>query len=243
MNVAEYVEITKRFADFYTKTKDDPDVKDLRKDVQDYQNELDHLHIRDRHVRGEYNFQVAISQLFERLIFLVVLLPLALPGFIINLPIIATGNYMNLLTPYLEFKATLKFMSALFVVPFSYLVMAYIASFFVNLTVLSCFICLSIVGLANVLILEEEAVGIRSIMGSLRLISLIVINGQRHELTKLKVHRNKLEKKVIEMVNKHATPKERTLESISKDAQAPFAILHRKRIPKRLDSYSDIAFI
>ena len=50
MTVAEYVEITRRFSQFYMKSKDHPDVQNLRKDIATYQDKLDELHLKDVHV-------------------------------------------------------------------------------------------------------------------------------------------------------------------------------------------------
>jgi glycerol-3-phosphate O-acyltransferase/dihydroxyacetone phosphate acyltransferase len=50
LSLAEYVEVTRRFAHFYANSQDDPTVKALKEDVQKYQQKLDSLYLKDNHV-------------------------------------------------------------------------------------------------------------------------------------------------------------------------------------------------
>lgn len=63
-------------------------------------------------------------------------------------------------------------------------------------------------------ILEEEVIGIKSIVSSLKLVSVIIRNTQRQELKSLKATRSELEQKITAMVEKYATPEQRTLDNV-----------------------------
>eukprot|EP01114_Cavostelium_apophysatum_P012277 TRINITY_DN2728_c0_g1_i1.p1 TRINITY_DN2728_c0_g1~~TRINITY_DN2728_c0_g1_i1.p1 ORF type:complete len:501 (-),score=85.57 TRINITY_DN2728_c0_g1_i1:768-2270(-) len=246
MNLAQYVEVTRRFADFYSRSKDNKEVKELRVAIQNYQDQLDDLQIRDQHVRKGLTLMQAWVHVFKRLLFLLVLLPLALPGLVVNFPLIASGKLMNMMTPFQEYQGTLKFLSGLFIIPLGHLLFAFVISYFTAVSIFIVLVGMIIVSTVNVLVLEEEAVGYRSLVSTLRLLWAIIGNGQKSEIVKLQAVRKTLVKKVTEMVDRHATPEQKNAyRSIEQDARSPFSLTARsvKKIPKRVDSYSDIGLL
>jgi hypothetical protein len=76
-------------------------------------------------VREEPSFGKTTWKLIDRLFFLFILLPLSLPGFIVNLPVMVVGKAANYLTPYQESKATLKLLICLLVAPAVYAVVGF----------------------------------------------------------------------------------------------------------------------
>jgi hypothetical protein len=75
-----------RFSDFYSKAKDKEEVQQLKNELAAYQERLDKLHLKDYHVRDKATLGSAMRQVFDRIFFLLILLPLALPGFVLNWP-------------------------------------------------------------------------------------------------------------------------------------------------------------
>jgi len=211
LSLPEYVEVTRRFSDFYNKSKGDQKVEELRADIATYQEKLESLHLQDSQVREEWTVSHATWKLIDRLIFLLILLPLALPGFLVNGPVIFIGKCMNYLTPYLEAKATFKLMASFIVMTVVYFLMSLFVWFYFQLPFLACIILLPILGVMHIHILEEEVSCFKTAISSLRIISVILRNTQREELKQLRSSRTVLEKRVAEMVDQYATPEQRTL--------------------------------
>jgi len=210
VTLPEYVEVTRRFASVYEKLKDNPEVQKLRNDLKEYQIKLERIHLRDFHVREITTISGALRRVFDRIFYLLILLPLALSGFLINAPILLIGKLSNLSSPHQEVKATVKFMISMLLVPFIYLIYAFSISFFFEKNFFLCLIILICLGTAHVRVLEEEAAVLSSILSSLRVISVIITNSQREELNKLRNIRANLSKRINGLVEKHSRPEDRT---------------------------------
>jgi len=87
-------EITRRFVLGYEKLKDIPEVQKLVEDVKIYNERLAELNVRDHHVRRavRINSCYALFLLMYRLLAFVVLATFALPGFILNIPIMIVAD-------------------------------------------------------------------------------------------------------------------------------------------------------
>lgn len=154
-------------------------------------------------MRHEFTLYESIETLFDRLFSLLILLPLALPGLLLNWPILLLGQLMNFLTPYQETKATFKLITSAFAAPIVYTLAAYLVSAYVfQVSFWLCVIVLPLLGAAHVRILEEEVIGWKSIVSTVRLMTVIVMNTRRQELKKLKETRANLEKRITSMVEK-----------------------------------------
>jgi hypothetical protein len=79
--------------------------------------------------------------------FLLILLPLSLPGWFVNTPLILLGRVFNSLTPYPESKATHTMGAIVLFAPIVYFVVALILYFFLGVPLSLSPIILPIVGL------------------------------------------------------------------------------------------------
>jgi cell division protein FtsB len=166
--------------------------------------------------------------------------------------VILIGKFMNFVTPYQESKATLKLLTSLVVVCIVYSLASLLLAYFSGISFWICVIVIALFGFVstNLLhcfdillqvhmrILEEEVIGIKSIVSSLRLVSVIIRNTQRQELKSLKATRSELEQKITAMVEKYATPEQRTLDNVQGETTmgAP-----KKLVPRliRRNSFSE----
>ena len=82
-----YVELSRRFVERYLAAADDPTAQRLRHDVQNYQARLDLTGLKDRHLRQPIGVLDAWKDVLWRSAALVALLPLAIPGALLHLPV------------------------------------------------------------------------------------------------------------------------------------------------------------
>jgi len=240
-DVAEYVEILRRFAVFHETLKDTPAVKDLTKEIQSYTDKLHHLHLRDAHVRSDLPIRKVIRGVFDRIFFLTVLGPLSLPGFLINAPIMILSKYANTRTPYQESKATHTLITSMVIAPIVYNCAAFLMWYFLGLTYPFAFLVLCLMGIAHVRLLEEEVMGWKSVISSLRFLFVIAQNKQRQELKELKKTRQELEVKITGIVNTHASPEYRTLDNLREEGSEEKGFTKRIIPPLiRSNSFTDI---
>ena len=83
----QYVELNRRFVEQYIKDKDDPEIVQLTEDLENYQARLDLLGLKDHQLRKTLTPTVAVRKIAQRSLKLLFLLPFALPGAILHLPI------------------------------------------------------------------------------------------------------------------------------------------------------------
>ena len=82
-----YVELSRRFVQRYLATADDPMVQRLRDDVQNYQARLDMTGLQDHHLRQRVGVVDAWKGVLWRSAAVLALLPLAIPGAVLHLPV------------------------------------------------------------------------------------------------------------------------------------------------------------
>jgi glycerol-3-phosphate O-acyltransferase/dihydroxyacetone phosphate acyltransferase len=242
LGLADYVEVTRRFSEFYLKAQDDENVKKLREDIKTYQEKLEQLHLKDRDVRQPQKVARVTYKVFDRLFFLLFLLPLTLPGFVVNWPLICIGKLANYLTPYQESKATMKLLISLVTVPvvyglYAWLFVTYYWGAQSLIAYCIAFSALLLFGVIHVRMLEEELTGLRSVVNSLQFLWVIAKNTRRQELQKLQTLRLDLEKRITQVVDTYASPSEKILE---KQPDTVSMGLTRKLLPPliRRDSFS-----
>ena len=117
-----YVELSRRFVEGYLATAGNPDIQQLRGDVEDYQAHLDLLGLKDHHLRESLGTLDAWKSVLWRSLAVVALLPLAIPGALFHLPVgwiaISAGVHLS---DDKDDVATLKVITSVLLLPFVYI--------------------------------------------------------------------------------------------------------------------------
>ena len=143
------MEVTRRFAKYYPMITNEPEVQQLRKDILSYQSILDNLRISDAQIKEKPSFVKNVVTVLDRLLFLLILLPLSLPGWFLNTPIIFLGKLFNSLTPYQESKATHTLAAMFLFVPVVYIFVAFMLKLIFGVTFSLSLILLPAVGVVR----------------------------------------------------------------------------------------------
>ena len=121
----QYVKLSRRFIDSYLKYKDEPDMAAFRDDIENYQSRLDMMGIRDYQLRKKMTTGTIIKKTLLRVLRMLVLLPSAIPGALLHLPIGWVAAMVGERFSYeLDDVATLKVLSTLVLLPLAYLLIA-----------------------------------------------------------------------------------------------------------------------
>ncbi|RQM27293.1 hypothetical protein B5M09_004373 [Aphanomyces astaci] len=86
----------------------------LKADVSKYQHALDDLRIKDSDLLLDVK-ESLVALAVERLMYLLVLLPLATPGLVLNLPFYFLGTKLNVLAGYTESRSMFKLAAGMYV--------------------------------------------------------------------------------------------------------------------------------
>jgi glycerol-3-phosphate O-acyltransferase/dihydroxyacetone phosphate acyltransferase len=171
LSTAQYVELTRRFVNGYLQQRDDPALQALMADVEDYQARLDMLGLKDHQLRQPVNFAKATRKLTVRSLAMFLLLPLAIPGALLHLPIgwiAATAG--DRLSYEMDDVATLKVFAVILLLPVLYIAVAvFTAVQFGPWWGLALFVALPFSFFASVRLIEAEVGLILSIVSLLRL--------------------------------------------------------------------------
>ncbi|KAL7691325.1 putative phospholipid/glycerol acyltransferase [Plasmopara halstedii] len=99
--------------------------------VLQYKEQLEKLRLKDQEVNQSMpNEQSLIKLFFERILYLLVLLPLATPGLLLNFPYYFIGKKLNRLAGFVESKSMFKIFAAGVLVPVHWLVLILATWFF-----------------------------------------------------------------------------------------------------------------
>ena len=82
-----YVDLSRRFVEHYTRFAGEPDIQRLRAEIEAYQTRLELLGLKDHQLNHPVSVRLAMTRIVWRTILVILLLPLALPGAIVVLPI------------------------------------------------------------------------------------------------------------------------------------------------------------
>mgnify|MGYP001824662679 CR=1 FL=1 len=125
LSPGQYVELNKRFVSQYIDDKDEPEVIALTADLENYQARLDMLGLKDYQLRKPVTTSAAIKKIVLRGLRMLVLLPLAVPGAILHLPIGWAAAAVGERFSYEQDDiATLKAFAAIFLLPLLYVITA-----------------------------------------------------------------------------------------------------------------------
>lgn len=198
----EYVELSRRFVDGYLETMDDPDMQRMRRDVENYQARLDMLGLKDYQLRQPLTLSLAFRRVFFRSLMMLLVLPFAIPGALLHLPV---GWLVALVGERFSYEmddiATLKVFSTMLLLPLLYAVVAMIVGYNFGLWwALFALIALPFSFFASVRLMEAEAGLFTSMQSLLRLARL------GGEVDDLRTTRAELAMMVRELVEQRADP-------------------------------------
>lgn len=199
---SEYVELSRRFVDGYLETMDDPDMQRMRRDVENYQARLDMLGLKDYQLRQPLTLSLAFRRVFFRSLMMLLVLPFAIPGALLHLPV---GWLVALVGERFSYEmddiATLKVFSTMLLLPLLYAVVAMIVGYNFGLWwALFALIALPFSFFASVRLMEAEAGLFTSMQSLLRLARL------GGEVDDLRTTRAELAMMVRELVEQRADP-------------------------------------
>ncbi|CAK4732356.1 hypothetical protein LEN26_018796 [Aphanomyces euteiches] len=89
----------------------------LKADVSKYQKKLDDWRLKDQDLALDVKETPVATLAFERLAFLLVLLPVATPGLLLNLPFYLLGRKLNTIAGYTESRSMFKLAAGIILVP------------------------------------------------------------------------------------------------------------------------------
>jgi len=197
-----YVELSRRFVDGYLKAADDPEMRQFRDDVEDYQSRLDMFGLKDYQLRKPVAPGQAFRRLMTRLLTMLVLLPIAIPGALLHLPVgWAAAVFGEKFSYEMDDIATIKVIATISILPILYLaIAALVAGYFGIWWAIAAVVGLTISFFTSVRLLEAEANLFASIMSILRLTRL------RAELEDIRTTRARLVETVRGLADRLVDP-------------------------------------
>lgn len=202
LSPAQYIELNRRFVSRYSEFSDDPEMVAFQAEVEDYQAQLEMLGLKDHQLRRPVSLASLTRKLLFRSFMMLLLLPLAIPGALLHLPIgwiaATVGERFSYET---DDVATLKVFATVLLLPVLYLVIAIaIGVKFGFLWSLVSVLALTFSFFMSVRLLEAETTIIVSLLSLLRLARL------GREVDELRVRRSALVEKIRQLVDRMADP-------------------------------------
>lgn len=174
LSPGDYVKLTRRFVERYDEFASDPEMQVLQRAVEDYQARLDMLGLKDYQLRKPITLGDAFRKIVIRALTMLALLPLAIPGALLHLPVgwiaAAVGERFSY---EMDDIATLKVFATILLLPILYLIIAILIG--VNFGFwwsLAAMVGLTFSFFASVRLIEAEAGLFVSILSVLRLARL-----------------------------------------------------------------------
>jgi glycerol-3-phosphate O-acyltransferase/dihydroxyacetone phosphate acyltransferase len=202
LSPGQYVELNRRFLDQHDLSLTDPELREFQYELEDYQSQLDMLGLKDYQLRQPVTLAHAFRKILGRALWMLALLPLAIPGALLHLPVGWIAATVGERFSYeMDDVATLKVFATILLLPVLYIAIA----IFVSLTLGVWWAIAVVVGLAlsfsaSVRIIEAEAGILVSMMSVARLARL------DSEVEELRATRAMLVTKVRALVDKHSDP-------------------------------------
>ena len=203
LSPAEYVELNRRFVERHSDFVDNPEMQAFQNAVEDYQARLDMLGLKDYQLRNPITLGKAIRRIIIRALIMIGLLPLAVPGALLHLPVgwiaAAVGERFSY---EMDDIATLKVFATILLLPLLYIIIA----IFIGMNFGLLWSVIAIVGLAvsfytSVRLIEAEAGLFLSVLSVVRIARL------GSEVEDLRATRKKLVREVRAMVERLVDPK------------------------------------
>ena len=170
----EYVELSRRFVDRYLLAIKDPELQAFRDEVENYQARLDMLDLKDYQLRQPVTLGRAFRKVMLRSLTMLALLPLAVPGALLHLPVgwiaATVGEHFSY---EVDDIATLKVFATILLLPLLYIVIAIVVGIYFGVWwALVAVMALSFSFFASVRLIEAEAGLLISMLSILRLTRL-----------------------------------------------------------------------
>jgi 1-acyl-sn-glycerol-3-phosphate acyltransferase len=170
----EYVELSRRFVDGYLQAIDDPELQAFRDEVENYQARLDMLGLKDHQLRQPVTLGYAFRKVMLRSLTMLALLPLAIPGALLHLPVGWIAATVGERFSYeMDDIATLKVFATILLLPLLYIGIAIgIGMNFGFWWALVAVVALSFSFFASIRLIEAEAGLLISMLSILKLTRL-----------------------------------------------------------------------
>ncbi len=170
----EYVELSRRFVDSYLQAIDDPEMLAFRDEVENYQARLDMLDLKDHQLRQPVTLGRAFRKVMLRSLTMLALLPLAIPGALLHLPVGWIAATVGERFSYeMDDVATLKVFATILLLPLLYIAIAIFIGLNYGLWwAIGAILALSFSFFASVRLIEAEAGLLMSMLSILRLTRL-----------------------------------------------------------------------
>jgi 1-acyl-sn-glycerol-3-phosphate acyltransferase len=198
----EYIELNRRFVDTYISNKTEPEMVQFRREVDDYQSRLDALGLKDYQLRKSVSVGKAFRRLIVRSIWMMLLLPVAISGVLLHLPVGWVAAVVGERFSYEQDDvATLKVFAAITLLPVLYLVAAFlIGNYFGTAWAIVAVAGMTISFSASIWVIEAQATLLASMFSILRRTRL------RAEIENLQARRLNLVEKVRVMADRFSDP-------------------------------------
>ncbi len=214
LSLAQQTELLRRFIASWERLRDDAEVAVLYRDVLTYQHALRALGLVDDDLRaGGTSRLVRLQRLLGHAFFLLVELPLAVPGIVLHAPVLVTAIFAGAaLTTRGDVRATIKVVIVTALTLASYVVVGGFVFFTrggdVDAGIVACAVvgALLLSGQATIRVLERQA-DVRR--GLATLVALLHLD---RELERLAAERERLRSRLLAIVDKHAGDIERIIE-------------------------------
>jgi len=198
----QYIELNKRFVDRYLQSLDDPELLAFRDAVEEYEAHLQLLGLKDYQLRKPVEFWPAFRRILFRGLRMLILLPLAIPGAILHLPVGWVAASVGERFSYeMDDVATLKVFATIALLPLIYVLIGFwVGSEFGWPWGVATVAGLTVSFSATIALLEAEA----GLYWSAR--SLLKLARLREEVAELREQRALLVTNVRELANRLSDP-------------------------------------
>jgi 1-acyl-sn-glycerol-3-phosphate acyltransferase len=202
LTLAERAELSRRFIDHYERLKEQPEVEQLYDDVATYLFQLEALGLSDKDLTSDPSRGAGVWRVVRHLFLLCVLVPLALPGVIVHLPVIVLAIFAGeALTSRKDVVATTKMISVTLLTLLSYAVIGGLILLAVKLPAAlwlapMVFGLLLASGWATIRVLERQSTLRRGLSVLVTLVNL------RREVGRLRDERERLRAVLLDMVDR-----------------------------------------
>jgi len=198
----EYVELSRRFVDGYLLAIDDPELQAFRDEVENYQARLDMLDLKDHQLRQQVTLGYAFRKVMLRSLTMLALLPLAIPGALLHLPVGWIAATVGERFSYeMDDIATLKVFATILLLPLLYTGIAIVVGVNYGISwALLAVVALSFSFFASIRLIEAEAGLLISMLSILKLTRL------GSEIDDLRETRTALVHKVRALADRLADP-------------------------------------
>ncbi len=198
----QYVELSRRFVDSYLLAIDDPEMQAFRDEIENYQSRLEMLGLKDYQLRYPVTLGHAFRKIMLRGLMMLALLPLAIPGALVHLPVGWIAATVGERFSYeMDDIATLKVFATILLLPLIYLIIAIVVGMYFGIWWAAvAMITLSFSFVASVRLIEAEAGLFISMLSVLRLTRL------GSEVENLRTTRTALVNKVRALADRLADP-------------------------------------